>query len=110
MILRKAYERIFLDDVDIQLAQRNNIIRLRSLIHHRWSFFRMIRYAWFKCGNINTDLRSFQTAMEACFKFKKGHCDTSSSKEFAFIRCSYCGKIVCFQHAFILIITFMAYN
>jgi len=100
VIVRKAYERILLDDIDVQLAQRNNIIRLQSLIHNQLSspvFSRMIRYAWFKCGYINTDPRPFQTVTEICFKFKQDYCEIPSCEEFAFIRCSYCSKLLCFQ-------------
>jgi hypothetical protein len=104
VIVRKVYERVLLDEIDIHLAQRNNIIYLQSLIHNQLSspvFTPMIRYAWFKCGYTNADPGPFQTVIEVCFKFKQDHCDTPSCDQFAFIRCSYCNKILCLQCFFV---------
>lgn len=104
VIVRKVYQRVLLDEIDIHLAQRNNIIRLQSLIHNQLSstiFTPMIRYAWFKSGYTDTDPRPFQTVTEVCFKFNQAHCDTPSCDQFPFIRCSYCNKILCLQDFFI---------
>jgi len=104
VIARKVYERILLDEIDIHLAQRNNIIRLQSLIHNQVSapiFIPMIRYAWFKGGYTNIDPRPFQTVTEVCFKFKQDYCDIASCEQYAFIRCSYCNQILCFEDFFV---------
>ena len=88
VIVRKIYDRILLDKINIQLAQKNNIICLQSLIHNQLSspvFTPMIRYAWFKSGYLNADPRPFRTVTEVCFKFKQGQCDTPSCDQFAFI-------------------------
>ncbi len=48
---RKFFERVLLDNIDLNLKQRNNTIKLHSLIHHQLSsqrFRPMIRYAWLK--------------------------------------------------------------
>ena len=48
VIARRIYERVLLDELEIHLAQRNNIIHLQSLIHNQLSssvFTPMIRYA-----------------------------------------------------------------
>jgi hypothetical protein len=104
VIVRKVYERVLLDEIDIHLAQRNNIIYLQSLIHNQLSspvFTPMIRYAWFKCGYTDVNPGSFQTVIEVCFKLKQDHCDTYSCDQFSFIRCSYCNKILCLQCFFL---------
>ena len=61
----------------------------------------MIRYAWFKSGYIDANSGQFQTAVDVCFKFHQGHCDTEGYDSFSFIRCSYCDEILCFDHFFI---------
>ena len=48
MIGRKLYEYVRLHCIDINLAQRNNIIKMNSLIHNQLSskeFNAMIKYA-----------------------------------------------------------------
>ena len=104
IIVRKIYERVILDEIDIQAAQRNNIIRLQSLVHNQLSssaFTPMIRYVWFKNGYIDVDPCPFQTATQVCFKFKQDCCDMPSCHQFSFIRCSYCNKILCLQDFFL---------
>jgi hypothetical protein len=50
VIARKFYYYIRLHNVGIKLAQRNNLIKMNSLIHNQLSsktFNRMIQYTWF---------------------------------------------------------------
>ena len=104
VIASRVYERVLLDELEIHLAQRNNIIRLQSLIHNQFSssvFTPMIRYAWFKSAYTDSDPGPFQTVTEICFKFKQDYCDISSCERFAFIRCSYCNKILCLHDFFV---------
>ena len=104
VIVRRVHERVLLDEIDIHLAQRNNIIRLQSIIHNQLSspvFVPMIRYAWFKSGYTDVDPRPFQSVTQVCFKFKQDYCDVHSCDQYAFIRCSHCSKILCFQDFFV---------
>ena len=104
VIAHRVYDRVILDDINIHLAERNNVIRLHSLIHNQLSapiFVPMIRYAWFKSGYVDANPGQFQTVVDVCFKFHQGHCDMEGCDSFSFIRCSYCDKILCFDHFFI---------
>ena len=86
------------------MAQRNNIIRLHSLIHNQISapiYKPMIRYAWFKSGYLDNHPGQFQTVTDVCFKLSQPHCDILSCDSFSLIRCSYCRKTPCFNHFFI---------
>ena len=103
-IARRVYDRVILDDIDIQMAQRNNIMRLHSLNHNQISapiYKPIIRYAWFKSGHLHNHPGQFQTVTDVCFKLSQPHCDISSCDSFSFIRCSYCRKILCVNHFFI---------
>jgi len=104
VIARRVYDRVILDDIDIKIAQRNNINRLHSLIHNQISariYKPIIRYAWFKSGYLHNHPGQFQTVTDVCFKLSQPHCDISSCDSFSFIRCSYCRKILCVNHFFI---------
>ena len=104
VIVRRVYERVLLDELEIHLAQRNNIIRLQSLIHNQLLssvFTPMIFYAWFKSDYTDIDPDPFQTVTEICFKFKQDYCDISSCERFALIRCTYCNKILCLHGFFV---------
>ena len=104
IIVHRLYDRVILEDINIHLTERNNIICLHSLIHNQLSvpiFVPMIPYAWFKSGYVDANPGHFQTVVDVCFKFHQGHCDMEGCDSFSFIRCSYCDKILCFDHFFI---------
>ena len=72
LIARKMYDYVRLYGIEINLAQRNNIIRMNSLIDNQLSsksFTRMIQYAWFQSGYLQADPGSFRNVKEACFTF-----------------------------------------
>ena len=104
VITHRVYDLVILDDINIHLAEGNNVIRLHSLIHNQLSaptFVPMIGYAWFKSEYIDANPGQFRTVVDLCFKFHQGHCDTEGCDSFSFIRCSYCDEILCFNHFFI---------
>ena len=62
VIAHRVYDRVILDDINIHLAERNNVIHLHSLIHNQLSapiFVPMIRYAWFKSGYVDANSGQF---------------------------------------------------
>ena len=53
MILRRIFNHVRLDDVHINLAERNNLIKLNSLVHSQIkskAFESMVIYAWHRSG------------------------------------------------------------
>jgi len=71
IMARKFFERVLLDDIDLNLKQRNNTIKLHSLIHNQLSsprFQPMIRYAWFKAGYLTQTPGRFDNVSQVCFK------------------------------------------
>jgi hypothetical protein len=104
VIARKLYDYIRLHNVDINLAQRNNIIKLNSLIHNQLSsktFNCMIRYAWFQSGYLKNHPGTFKNVKELCFTFKDNSCSIDNCNETTFICCSWCEKSLCINHFFI---------
>ena len=64
VIPRRLYDRVLLDELDINISERNNIIRLMSLTHNQLSaevFRPMIQYAWYASGYIDNHPGSFKT-------------------------------------------------
>ncbi len=106
IMARKFFERVLLDDIDLDLKQRNNTIKLHSLIHNQLSsprFQPMIRYAWFRSGYLTQDPGRFDNVNKVCFKFIDSVCfeDNSQCSEGVFIICSWCRRSFCFTHYFI---------
>ena len=59
VIAYRVYDRVILEDINLHLAERNNVVRLHSLIHNQLSapiFVPMIRYAWFKSRYVDDNL------------------------------------------------------
>ncbi|CAF4634473.1 unnamed protein product [Rotaria sp. Silwood2] len=67
VIPRRLHDRILLDGMDIDATERNNILKLQSLVHNQISssiFTSMIKYAWFKAGYLDTHPGPFKTVTE----------------------------------------------
>ena len=99
---RKFSDSVIVNNINIKLHDRNNIIKLQSLIHNQFSATRykdMLRYAWYKSGYINANLEEFSTPADDSFKdTHKLTCDICG--EIAFITCGWCNKSLCFKHFF----------
>jgi hypothetical protein len=112
---RRIQNRINLDNISIDLKERNNIIKLHSLIHNQLSapsFQPMIKYSWYKAGYFEQHPGRFKNVKETCFSFNEFSCNFSRSicSEGAFIQCSWCDLILCFQHFLMIIIIIQKIN
>ncbi|CAF1285980.1 unnamed protein product, partial [Didymodactylos carnosus] len=67
VIRRRIYDRVMLDEHDINMSERNNSIRLTSLNHNQLSsesFRRMIQYAWYASRYTDAHPGPFKTVVE----------------------------------------------
>lgn len=104
VILRRLYDRVLLDELDINMSERNNIIRLMSLTHNQLCsevFRPMIQYAWYASGYMVNHLGPFQTVPDVCFSFNAAICVVSPCDAAPFICCRWCKKPLCFSHFFL---------
>ena len=103
LIARRIFDHIQLDDIAINLSERNNIIRLNSLIHNQLSsplFTPMIKYSWFASGYVEQHPGDFDSVNDVCFSIDSGFCQQPNCHLLPFIRCSHCRKFLCFEHFF----------
>lgn len=103
VIARKLYDYIRLYNIDVNMAQRNNLIKMNSLIYNQLSstvFNRMIQFAWFQSGYLKDDPRPFQNVKEVCFTIVSYSCDVNNCDGTTFICCSWCKRSLCFAHFF----------
>lgn len=104
-IARKVHDRIRIDELNITISDRNNIIKLNSLIHNQLcskKFENMIRYAWFASKYLKTNPGPFHNVKQICFSHMNEQCEMKKCPDYAFIKCSHCEKTLCFNHFFIL--------
>ncbi len=97
------YERVALDKLNINLRERNKIIRMQSLIINQLSaeiFKPMNRYAWFASRYLDTKPGTFKNVNEVCFPFDYKVC--AACIKSAFICCSWCRVFLCFECFFVL--------
>ena len=101
-IARQMYDYVRLHGLDVNLAQRNNIIKMNSLAYNQLSspkFNSMIRYAWYQSGYMIQNPGKFENVKEVCFFFDDSRCQIHQCKDsLLFIKCSYCSKVLCFEH------------
>ena len=92
-VVRHTNDHVRLDEVDISLPERNNLIKLQSLVHSQMCskvFQSMVKYVWFKSGFLKLDPDLFQSAKEICFTFQTDKCYEKSCIDEPMIRCSWC--------------------
>ena len=100
--VRTFSDNVILQERDVNLHLRNEIIKLQSLTHNQFSsprFKNLFQYAWFKSGYLETHPSEFQNPVDFCyFRNEKLIPKCSICGEPAFMRCAWCGKYFCFNH------------
>jgi hypothetical protein len=61
----------------------------------------MIQYAWYASGYTDDHPGSFKTVAKVCFSFDATICASPPCDTVPFICCSWCGKLLCFNHFFL---------
>ena len=102
---RKITDKIILHEIDINIYQRNNIIKMQSLIHNQFSsprYKNLIKYAWHKSGYINRP-EKFDDPTTFSFNLFDEiiSCKFTKCMDVGFMKCSWCCKILCFNHFFV---------
>lgn len=100
----KFFDRVLLDNLPIDLHNRNTVIKIHAPIHNQFfspRFEKMMKYAWKKSGFLveieafdHPDHLIFDTLLESC---SLDDCNSS------FIQCSWCQKHFCLPHFFNLL-------
>ncbi|CAF2120193.1 unnamed protein product [Rotaria magnacalcarata] len=104
--IKKIYSRVNLDEIPIHMHERNNIIKIVSLVHNQLSapvFCKMIRYSWFASGLSKTDPSPFYNVNEVCFPPITSYeeCSVDDCDEAVLITCAFCSKKLCFHDFFV---------
>lgn len=95
---------VFLNNQDINLHNRNNIIKLQSLVHNQLSasrYINLFKYSWFASRYLNERPPTFENPVDFAFKESSSAiCEFDGCTNVAIIRCSWCKKSLCLQHFF----------
>ena len=97
---KKIFFFVILENIIINLKERNNIIIMWSLIFNQFNsdlFTPFFKNAW--NALCNNPQKNENRIMDNLFKFNKSVCDLCNST--AFIKCSHCNVILCFDDFFI---------
>ncbi len=108
--VRRFSYRVLLDVLDVNLFQRNNILKLQSLVHNQFSstkFINLFKYSWFACNYTDSHPRKFENPLVYCFNVRDKSCSRSDLdwSSVSFINCSWCDQSFCFEHFFLLNLT-----
>ena len=101
--VRKISDRILLDDLKVNLHDRNEIMKIQSLTHNQFRsprFKQFIKFAWFKAGYVHSRPPHFKTPVEFCFDLSIDDChfDCTQCYDGVFVICSWCKLPLCFNH------------
>lgn len=100
--MRTFSDNVILQEKDINLHSRNEIIKLQSLTHNQLSsprFKNLFQYAWFKSGYVETHPGEFQNPVDFCYLRNEKHIPKCSICGLpAFMRCAWYGKYLYFKH------------
>lgn len=101
--VRKFSDIVILENYNVDLHQRNHVIKMQSLIHNQLSapkFQNLFAYAWYKSGYL--DIRPGRFEHPVAFAFTADDagyrpvCSVCGKK--GFIKCAKCDQVLCFQH------------
>jgi len=87
----------------IQLHERNNIIKLQSLIHNQLSsprYHNLFKYSWFKNGYTNERPEELENPIQYSFDETSTKCNIEDCTKIAIavVTCSWCQKSLCLKH------------
>jgi len=103
-LVRRMYHHVRLYDLEVHLAQRNNIIKMNSLVYNQLSspkFYPIIQYAWYQSGYLTTNPGTFENVKQICFSFNDNCCHLQRCADSTpFIKYAYCDKVLCVEHFF----------
>jgi hypothetical protein len=104
--IRKIWDRVLLNGLDVNLYQRNNILKLQSLVHNQFSstkFVNLFKYLWFASEYTDNHPGKFENPVEYCYNVQDKKCSRIdlSCNSASFIICSWCEQLLCFEHFFI---------
>lgn len=102
----RVIEEAFYEDLMANVASREGILNLQSLIHDQLTskkYNDMIRYAWHSTDPSfnNSELANHPPPMVNAIQFdfdQSAKCSISGCTNHAFTRCSHCGKFLCLNH------------
>lgn len=103
-IARRMADRVMLEEININMGSRDNIIKEQSLIHNQLSssrFNNMIKYSFYKAGLTDNDPGEFENVHQVCFSNLASECSVNDCENDPFIRCSHCEDNLCFDHFFV---------
>jgi hypothetical protein len=98
------YNRAILDCIDINLNDRNNIIKMHSLVHNQLyseKFKPMFKLSWYECGYISEEPLNYKNVRDICFSKIEEICCVNNCNLLSFICCSWCDNNFCFEHFFV---------
>jgi hypothetical protein len=104
--IRRISDRVLLDGLDVNLYQRNNILKLQSLVHNQLTstkFVNLFKYSWFASEYTDNHPGKFENPVEFCSNVQDKKCSRIdlSCNSVSFIICSWCEQSLCFEHFFI---------
>lgn len=102
--VRKFEDHVLLDDLDVKLFDRDNILKLQSIVHNQFSaprFENLIKYAWYKAGYLKERPGPFQTPVQYCYKLVGEECNLKDCENDSFIKCGHCELELCFDHFYL---------
>ncbi|KAE8739812.1 hypothetical protein FOCC_FOCC014680 [Frankliniella occidentalis] len=91
---------VLLNDLEVDLSNRNNIIKMQSLIYNQFCaprYVNLFKYAWFKSGYVSERPDKFPNPVAFCFRSKGASCRCGDIK---LLTCSWCKADLCFDEYF----------
>lgn len=102
-VVKRFYDYVMANRLPINLYERDNIIKLQSLVHNQFSHQRFVpmgQYAFFAAGLRPDRPGHFERASDILFPPTLLTCANCPEK--AFIRCCHCDTPLCFREFFTL--------
>uniref|UniRef100_A0A914DHN3 Transposase Tc5 C-terminal domain-containing protein n=1 Tax=Acrobeloides nanus TaxID=290746 RepID=A0A914DHN3_9BILA len=100
---RKINDRLLMEDPDIDIDDRNNILKRMALIHRQLNsprFKNMLLYSWYSSQYLDMRPGPFINPAVYCFHNTIESCNSQGCNETSFFRCGWCQSYLCSNHLF----------
>ena len=102
IFIKRISNHVLLHSSAVDLKIRESVIKMISLVYNQFQsvkFRPMLRYA-FCCAGYIDDVGDFNNVKDICFSFTDCECSIDECSSSAFLCCSHCESLLCFEHFF----------
>ena len=94
--VRKFSDKVLLEQIPVDLFQRDNVFKLQAIVHNQLSsprYIRMWKFSWYACSYSESHPSHFENPVFFTFDFNTNCISCYNCFVHAFAKCSWCKQL-----------------